>query len=484
MNQVIVKKKPVILSGPIYQPTYKVGAPNPVFKPLPAYGEQDPFDLGPIEGEVPVDFDGLEEGVIKEPEAKPEPEVKTETKPDDDFPEIPESKPEPEKTEEKVPDPEPEKEKKEVKSEPEKEKTEVKKEETKKPLPTDEEIEAMKPRDNAPARDIKSHREMKEIIKSSVGRVRELETEIETLKKTAGAMTPEIEERLKLADRDRKLAEALELENDPIIRKEFETNLSKAEGDFIGFLKSHPRIALQEKGNYVFTEQKLKEIGLDTDAGRAEVNKMIAKVREATGDEMLVDEIKAKFLARAKVVEGHNQKIAELRDGGGKLIEMRQVREAEERTKWGETARNHVADIFNVDKDSYKHIASREIPEGATEAEKKEIEAHNKAVKEIALPDFHERITAVMNKDPKKSMETILLATRVPVLLKRVETVEGENKTLKDRVAELEGDAKRVRRVANPSRESSPVKEDHKFTGREQTAEEAADEFARERGIK
>lgn len=268
------------------------------------------------------------------------------------------------------------------------------------------------------------------------------------------------------------------LDNSPRVQKEFTEKQTKAEETLFTLLRDHPRLKMTQEAI-----DKYKEFGLDSPKGIATRNTIIKAVREAaaeSGDEFLLDEVKDAFKARDNVIKEHERKIESLKNSQGGLIEAKANMEKEERMEWAKEADKALIDIV---KDKPEFLL-KPVPANANPAQKLEVDAHNKRINEELVPLLHAGIRAIHGRDAKVTLKHLVESMRVPVLESSLKATKAELDAAKKRVAELEGDGARMRRVASPSHIDSapvgPAKPSPTKSEFDMTADEAVDAYLAE----
>lgn len=459
-------------------------------------GEQEP-DWSFLDGEAPPDAPHAsqvpQEGASEPPPAPPPqneaptgtpPKVPI-TDPNDELP-IPAVKPQTE--EEPMPDPQQELEAQKKEAEDKKAAEEAAAapvkpveppavtEEVK--LPTEEEIDAMQLKPGASAKHITDFKNLKEMgLKPAVREAVRLRAVVAELEKRP-AITPEIQAKLTEADKALEWYDAFMLDNSPRVQKEFTEKQTKAEETLFTLLRDHPRLKMTQEAI-----DKYKEFGLDSPKGIATRNTIIKAVREAaaeSGDEFLLDEVKDAFKARDNVIKEHERKIESLKNSQGGLIEAKANMEKEERMEWAKEADKALIDIV---KDKPEFLL-KPVPANANPAQKLEVDAHNKRINEELVPLLHAGIRAIHGRDAKVTLKHLVESMRVPVLESSLKATKAELDAAKKRVAELEGDGARMRRVASPSHIDSapvgPAKPSPTKSEFDMTADEAVDAYLAE----
>ncbi len=478
--------------------------------PRPAYGDDTiPQKEDRVEGEIPPDFSfidkkaesGAQEGQGSQsepPVAPPEPKPPVEppaaeipaVDPNDLLP-IPASKPQ---GEEEMPDPKEQAEARkrekqeadEAKKAEDEEKAKVEAAKTAPPaaepqevkLPTDEEVEAMQPKPGAPANVIKDFKQLKEtVLKPAIAEARRLKAEVEKLK-AAPAITDEIKQKLERAEDDRAWREAFELQNDPVISAQAKATLEKADDGLIAFLRDDPRLKLSQDAI-----DEWKKIGIDSEEGRKTTQKILDTLK-SRGDDLLFDDVKQAFRDREGVKRQQAQQIEQLRSKQADLGKIREEREMKERGDWSQATNQGLIKAIGEIADETKELfVKKEIPSDATPEQKKAIESHNEKIDKELVPEIHNAIRAVYGRDPSAA-RYIVQAMRVPALTTSLKTATDELAKAKARIAELEGDATKMRRVASPSRMTGapPPTTEKPQNDLDMSADESIDAFLREKG--
>lgn len=374
----------------------------------------------------------------------------------------------------------------EAKAEEERKKAEAapKPEETKEfEPPTDEEIDKLQLKPGASKQADTDFKKLKnEVVKPMAAELRKLK---EQAKNGGNQLTPEIEAKLKQAEEDRQWREAFELERDPKLQAEYKTKVEKAEGDLYDLLQNNPRLRMRPEAI-----EQLKQMGLDTEQGRAAHQKILEAVKKLN-DDILFDEVKDAFKARDGVLKERDKKLAELRTQQGGLQQIREEREKEERMGWAKTCDTHLIGALSSTPDLF---ALKEAPADATPEAKALVEAHNKNLKEVIVPAIHEGIRAVWMRDPEKTMQYIVANLRLPAVEKERDGLKAKLDEALARVAELEGDGARLKRVTSvsqpggapppPTPKEEAARKAEESAAKGGNAEDAVEEFLREKGLK
>lgn len=453
-----------------------------IAKPSPAFGDEAPMEAAPpeqaekITDEVPPDYSFIEQsgdaprqGAGSEPEkveesAQGEPEKKEEVKPE---PEKPEAVPAAPKEEA------------------------VKKEEPKPVviLPTDEEIEKLQPKPGASSKIVADFNVVKGHAKTAIKRVKELEAQYKVLEEKSKdtKLPPEIEERLKRADEDRRIAEMFELDNDPVLKTEFTTKLTKADDELFSLLIKHPRLALLEKSDdpKVITAETIRNAGLDTPEGKKYLGAILDRVGEMK-DPLLLDEVKDAIKARNAVLKEKGARLETIRTNKDGYLKEREEAAKKEQTGWGQAFDQNLKSLIKPDKDGW--VLTREVPATASDAEKKEIEAHNERITKEIVPKFHETIMAIWKRDPAKGSEAVYKSIHHDIIAKELEDLQTKHKTELDaankRIEELTKTAAGIRRIGSaPNKENVQAEKDLNLPVGA-SAESSIDAFLAEKGIK
>jgi hypothetical protein len=354
------------------------------------------------------------------------------------------------------------------------------KEETKAPevkLPTEEELEAMQPKPGAPRKVIEDFKKLKdEVVKPALSEVKRLKAELDAAK-AAPVISEEIKAKLAQAEEDRQYREAHQLEKDPVLAKQFDAKKTEAEDQLFKFLQEHPRLKMSPE-----SAKELREMGLDTPEGRTARQEVLKAVKKLD-DDMLLDEVKEAFRKRDAVDKEREAKVAELRSKQGGITAVMEEREKEERMEWANKCNFSIIEQVK----GKPEFLVKDIPATATPAEKAAIEAHNKELAEKIVPEFHAGIRAIHARDPEKGMKMLVDSLRLPKVeaaLKEKETALAD--ALK-RIAELEGDSTRMRRISTPSHLNGappPAKGKEAADTSDLAAEQSIEQFMNERGLK
>lgn len=447
----------------------------------------------PAPGEVAADFSELEAKIAaKDTNAKPpesEPDVITPAKPELEQAQTKEErargedgkfvkKEEPQKKEEPA-----------VKEDkPKVEPTKEQEKQAHKLPESDKDIEeATRVKANAPNEVVKSVKEIRTLWQRDREHARVLEKQIETLNvqlKEAGTKLPaDIEAKIKSHDELVKFREMFEAENDPKFQAEYQTKIDAAEDDFFTFVKTHPQLKLKED-----VAKAMKEQGLDNEAGREWLNELLVRVQK-TGNMLLYEQVKSKILGRDAIITEKQNRVKELHTNRDGYLQNRSAQEKQSMMDWGKKADEALTKLAGgEDGKGYDWLNLQEEPTNATAEQKAAVAAHNKRVQEEIVPKFHNLINKVFQKDHQASMEAIFKAVHFDELSSSIKSKITEIEQLKERITQLESDAKGVQRISDPTKVQNtapkPKTSETVYSGAsEVSSDQAIDDFRRQKGI-
>jgi len=327
-------------------------------------------------------------------------------------------------------------------------------------------LDAIQPKPNASEKTLNGFKEIKEITRAAIGRNKELSAKIAELEKGPKS-DPQVE--AELAEL-REFKATFEAQSDPKIAEEFKKTLDSAEDKIIEVLTTDEDLMMPAD-----QAARLKAIGFDSPQGRNMINGILNAIAK-TGDQLLLDRVKDMFRNRKAVVEGHEQKLAEIQEKAGKYWEGQQQREEEERKSWAGESDKKLISLF--DQPGYEWGHYKSITADMDEAAKLEAEKHNTHLRDVIVPEIRKGIQAVWSRDPA-AMEYIAKAHAVDHAHRQVASMQAELDQAKQRIAELEDTARGVQRISDPTREESAPVDGTKIpnSNLNVTAEEAADAY-------
>lgn len=461
-----------------------IARPSPAFGDGPSDGPEEVIPAaGSVQPDEPPDFsfiERVEAGEAAFDEAKPKPKEEEAPKPKEtpkeEAPKVEEVKPV---------------ETKETPKPKEEATTKVEGVVPKKPdeppvLPTDEELDKLQPKPGASSKAMADFNKVKDHAKMAIGRVKALEAENAELKKKAETTVTELPEdvkqKLARADEDRKIAEMFELDNDPVLKADFEKILAASDEALFTKLKALGLPETAEDGKISIAN--LKAQGLDSSEAKADLKAVLDQVSKFP--DPLAHPSLVKALADRKAVQdGKVAKVEELRGNRDAFFKQREEKTKQEQEQWGKAADAHLLKIYDPKNDIWGN--NMEIKDGMTAAEKTAAEAHNKALQEVTIPTMRSLIGALHGRDPEKTIEAVYKAMRHDWLAKEFEAykagAEKEKTEAAKRIEELTKTAAGVRRVSSaPSGDSLPP-DAAGVPAIDASSDDAIDAFRREKGL-
>lgn len=333
------------------------------------------------------------------------------------------------------------------------EKKEAKGAEAKKELPDlpedDKDLDALQPKPGAPAHVIKNFSELKakairerETARAYKAELESARAEAETLKQSVGKVPKEVEEELTGL---RNLSLVLQAENDPLFKKDWDSKIEAADTRVYDTLKKY---GLADK----FIEEIKAGGGIDKYKRRDE---LIAAIGTPMEQADLVDVIKQ----RRAVEEERANKIKELTGSREKFHEAVAKREDEARVEFSKKIEQKSIQLAAEN----DWILEQDVPENATDEQKKAIEEANKVVKTRA-DKFGENVRASYSRDPEAIAELAINAVKAEYLQEQLDSITKERDKSAARVTALEAqlakikNAGRLAHIETPSSEPSSSK--------------------------
>lgn len=347
--------------------------------------------------------------------------------------------------------------------------------------PDDAEIEALSLKPGAAKPAITDFKNLKEnYLKPAVAEVKRLKDELEKAK-TAPGLTPELQKQLDQAKEDRAWRETFDTANDPVLKTEWDAKTAKADEDLYAYLKSPP---FNMTDGQIDT---LKKQGLDSQEGKTSRQRIIDAVKK-WNDDIALDELKDAFKGRDAVYKQRDSKFKELSAGGEALQKAREEKEKGERITWATEVDKHMFPL--IQEHPFLHL--KEKKQGMTQEEEQAVDAWNKNLMEVRVPEIQAGVRALHTRDPKATSAMLIASIALPEVTKARDAALAEVEKLKQRVAELESDGAAVRRVsqvshvaspAAPVSPSSPSATSAARSNGEESADDAIDAYRREKGL-
>lgn len=341
-----------------------------------------------------------------------------------------------------------------------------------KPEEEPEELKKFQPHPQASPEQVTQFKAIKTVLKTKIQEIKAKETELATARqeleaaKKAGGNPEEVQKLKEEVERLKKVSLVVDVEQSPEFKAQYDQPVAEAETALRATLK---RLEMPD----ALIEQAVKQ-------GDKWTRWEEAKKYLNDGQREELDDARR---AMRKALRTKEDAVAKLRGPEREaFLQQRQEEQKNgEKSYWDATGQ----EASKLLQESGKYMLPQAIPEGATEDQKKAIEAANKVITERNSETSKLIAGAVRFRDPKA---TATLAFRAAdSLFARAELTETKAalKKAQDRVTELEAIVNKARKLEKP-RGSAPanVKNSGDDSLGEETAEEALERARREHANK
>lgn len=286
----------------------------------------------------------------------------------------------------------------------------------------DKDLEKIRPRPDASDDEVRSFRALRDTIKETRAEFRALKTqhdaaqaELETLRKTASEMPPEVKAKIEKAEQ---FLAMQELDRNEGFKAQYDAPIAAAETDLFAVLKG-----------FKASDDLIKEIKEAGVTGWKRWDELLAKIPGPLAQTKVVNALNAVEQKQG----ARSARLQELTTDRAKLGETLQADEVKSHQEFAKSANEHGVKL-TAGKDFI--LEREEEPEASPEVQKA-IAEHNASVKQHAEA-WTKNVVAAYKRDPETIARMALEAIEAGVLRTQLEEMELHRERDKARITELE----------------------------------------------